>query len=50
MKDKPVHANYNAGGHTIGLGELADMVHEFLPDAQISFDNETGGREQSAIS
>jgi predicted N-formylglutamate amidohydrolase len=29
------------------LGELADMVREFLPDAQISFDHETGGRERS---
>src|SRR5712671_7675545 len=47
MKDKPDHAIYNTGGHTISLGELADMVREFLPDAQISFDNETGGRERS---
>jgi len=44
---QPVHAIYNTGGHTISLGELADMVREFLPDAQISFDNETGGRERS---
>src|SRR5690349_22835205 len=47
MKDKPDHAIYNTGGHTISLGELADMVREFLPDAQISFDNENGGRERS---
>src|SRR5216683_2877817 len=47
MKDKPDHAIYNNGGHTISLGELADMVREFLPDAQIGFDNETGGRERS---
>ena len=47
MKDKPTHAIYNTGGHTISLGELADMVREFLPDAQISFDSETGGRERS---
>jgi len=40
MKDKPDHAIYNTGGHTISLGELADLVREFLPDAQISFDNE----------
>ena len=47
MKDKPAYAIYNTGGHTISLGELADMVREFLPDAQISFDNEAGGRERS---
>ena len=25
MKDKPAHAIYNTGGHTISLGELADI-------------------------
>jgi nucleoside-diphosphate-sugar epimerase len=47
MKDKPEHAVYNTGGQTISLGEIADIVREFLPDAQISFDQETGGRERS---
>jgi hypothetical protein len=26
---------------------LADIVREFLPNAQITFENETGGRERS---
>ena len=43
MKDKPEHAVYNTGGQTISLGDLADIVREFLPDAQITFDKETGG-------
>jgi nucleoside-diphosphate-sugar epimerase len=47
MKDKPEHAVYNTGGQTISLGEIADIVREFLPDAQITFDHETGGRELS---
>jgi len=47
MKDKPEHAVYNTGGQTISLGEIADIVREFLPDAQISFDHDTGGRERS---
>jgi nucleoside-diphosphate-sugar epimerase len=47
MKDKPEHAVYNTGGQAMSLGELADMVREFLPDAQITFDKETGGRELS---
>ena len=37
---------YNSGGHAISLGDLADMVREFLPDARISFANE-GGIEES---
>jgi len=47
MKDKPEHAIYNTGGQTISLGDIADIVREFLPDAQITFDHETGGRERS---
>src|SRR5215469_2991602 len=47
MKDKPEHAVYNTGGQTISLGEIADIVREFIPDAQITFDKETGGRALS---
>ncbi len=47
MKDKPEHAVYNTGGQTISLGGVADIVREFLPDAQITFDKETGGKERS---
>ena len=47
MKDKPEHGIYNTGGQTISLGELADIVREFLPEAQITFDKDTGGRELS---
>ena len=44
MTDKPQHWVYNTGGIAISLGEIADIVREFLPDAQISFDKEEGGR------
>jgi nucleoside-diphosphate-sugar epimerase len=47
MKDKPEHMAYNTGGQAISLGELADIVREYLPDAQITFDKETGGKELS---
>ncbi|MGE3783267.1 MAG: hypothetical protein AB7H71_11050, partial [Alphaproteobacteria bacterium] len=47
MKDKPEHMTYNTGGQPISLGELADIVREYLPDAQIAFDRETGGKELS---
>jgi nucleoside-diphosphate-sugar epimerase len=47
MSDRPRHWIYNTGGVAIGLGEIADMVREYLPDAKISFDKETGGKEIS---
>ena len=47
LTDKPRYAVYNSGGTPISLGELATLVREFLPDAQITFENETGGKEAS---
>src|SRR5437868_13527456 len=47
LTDKPRHAVYNTGGTPISLGDLANLVREFLPDAQISFEHETGGKETS---
>ena len=46
MVDTATYPIYNTGGTPISLGDLADMVREFLPDAQISFDSD-GGREDS---
>ena len=46
LVDSSHHAVYNSGGHVISLGDLANMVQEFLPEARISFDHE-GGLEQS---
>lgn len=46
LTDAPRHALYNSGGIPVSLGELADIVRGFLPDAQITFDDE-GGREDS---
>jgi len=47
LADAPKHAVYNTGGTAISLGDLAEMVKEFLPDAQITFQHETGGRDIS---
>jgi nucleoside-diphosphate-sugar epimerase len=47
LADKPQHRIYNSGGTSISLGALAQMVREFIPDARISFDNESGGRHLS---
>jgi nucleoside-diphosphate-sugar epimerase len=46
LADAPRHDLYNSGGIPISLGELADIVREFLPDAQIAFDKD-GGRDES---
>ena len=47
MAEKPKHRIYNSGGTAISLGEIADIVRGYLPDAKISFEKETGGRESS---
>ena len=46
LADKPQHSLYNSGGIPISLGDLANIVRGFLPDAQITFAQE-GGREDS---
>ena len=43
------HSIYNSGGHSVSLGQLADAVRQFLPDAQIAFDHDAGGREASGL-
>ncbi|PON16364.1 hypothetical protein C2W62_18865 [Candidatus Entotheonella serta] len=48
MADDPKHNIYNSGGEAISLGTLAELVREFIPDAQITFENETGGKETSS--
>jgi len=46
LAEAPRHDLYNSGGIPVSLGELADVVREFLPDAKITFDKD-GGREDS---
>jgi nucleoside-diphosphate-sugar epimerase len=46
LAEKPRHEIYNSGGIPASLGELADIVRGFLPDAQITFAQD-GGREES---
>ena len=46
LAEAPRHSLYNSGGIPVSLGELADVVRGFLPDAQITFEQE-GGREDS---
>lgn len=46
LADSSNYEVYNAGGTPISLGGIADIVKEFIPDAQITFDDE-GGLEHS---
>ena len=46
LAEAPRHSLYNSGGIPVSLGELADIVRGFLPEAQITFEKE-GGREDS---
>jgi nucleoside-diphosphate-sugar epimerase len=49
MADNPKHALYNSGGTTISLGEIAEIVRGYLPEADITFEKETGGADQSGL-
>jgi len=44
MSDKPAHRVYNSGGTPISLGEIADIVRSYLPDANISFQHDQGAQ------
>src|SRR5215468_4154846 len=47
LSEKPAHRIYNSGGIAISLGEIADIVRSYLPEAKISFEKESGGKEVS---
>lgn len=40
QKEKLAYDVYHTGGHTCTLGEMADVVKGFIPNAQISFDEQ----------
>jgi nucleoside-diphosphate-sugar epimerase len=45
-KRRPDFPVYNSGGESLSLGQLADMVRKYIPDADITFENETGGENE----
>jgi nucleoside-diphosphate-sugar epimerase len=48
MADAPAHRVYNSGGTTVSLGELAEIVRSYLPDARIDFERESGACERNS--
>jgi nucleoside-diphosphate-sugar epimerase len=49
MADRPAHNVYNTGGTTVSLGDIADIVRSYLPDARIAFERESGARERNSV-
>jgi nucleoside-diphosphate-sugar epimerase len=49
LADETQHSIYNSGGESISLGGLAELVRGYIPDADISFDHDEGGREASGL-
>jgi nucleoside-diphosphate-sugar epimerase len=49
LAESPHYPIYNSGGETISLGQLADLVSRYLPDAEITFEKNEGGREPSGM-
>ena len=45
MGDKSAHPIYNSGGYPISLGDLANIVKKYLPDAEINFASPDGKDE-----
>jgi len=46
MVNKSAHPIYNSGGYPISLGDLANIVKKYLPDAEINFAS-PGGKDES---
>ena len=49
LAEQTAHSIYNSGGHSTSLAALADLVRDVLPDAEITFDAESGGRDASGL-
>ena len=44
LAERTAHRIYNSGGTSISLGEIADIVRSYLPDARIHFQRESGAK------
>ena len=49
LAEETAYPIYNSGGHSTSMGELADLVREYLPDARIAFEEDEGGRDASGL-
>ncbi len=49
LAEETAYPIYNSGGHSTSISDLADQVREFLPDAEITFGADEGGRDASGL-
>ena len=49
LAEETHYSIYNSGGNSLNLGELADLVREFLPEAEITFEEDEGGYDLSSL-
>ena len=49
LAEQTAHEIYNSGGHSTNLADLADLVRDVLPDAEITFDADEGGHDASGL-
>ena len=49
LAEETHYSIYNSGGESLNMGELADLVRDFLPEAEISFEEDEGGRDLSSL-
>jgi nucleoside-diphosphate-sugar epimerase len=47
LAESTQYSIYNLGGETLSLGQLANLVRQYLPEAKITFQNEQGGKDLS---
>ena len=49
LAEQTHYSIYNSGGNPTSMGDLAETVREFLPEAEITFDQDEGGHEGSGL-
>ena len=49
LAEETHYSIYNSGGNSLNLGELGELVREFLPEAEITFEEDEGGYDLSSL-
>ncbi len=49
LAEETHYSIYNSGGNSLNMGELGDLVREFLPEAEITFEEDEGGYDLSSL-
>ena len=49
LAEETAYPVYNSGGHPTSMGDLANAVRTFLPEAEIAFNEDEGGHDDSGL-